>query len=118
MQLYIDTTKNKSIYLAVKKDKEIIADIDFESEYSQAENLLPAIDKILKKAKIELADLAGIEVANCGEGFTALRIGIITANTLGYALNIPVNGVVDSEHGFSIIKPEYSKEPNITMKNK
>lgn len=54
-------------------------------------------------------------------GFTALRIGVITANTLGFALGVPVVDADEKDEkinklGFSVIKPIYDKEPNITLK--
>lgn len=58
----------------------------------KSQNLLPLIDKILKKHKVSLKDLTEIKV-NTGPGsFTGLRVGVSVANTLGWALGIPVNG--------------------------
>ena len=58
----------------------------------KSQNLLPLIDKILKKYKIDLRDLTGIKV-NTGPGsFTGLRVGAAVANALGWVLKIPVNG--------------------------
>jgi tRNA threonylcarbamoyladenosine biosynthesis protein TsaB len=69
----------------------------------KSQNLLPLIEKILKKHKIDLRDLTGIKV-NTGPGsFTGLRVGVSVANTLGWVLGIPVNGkkkpVVPIYHG-------------------
>ena len=95
------------------------------ARYCQAEKLLPLIDKLIKQNNCEGDNLANIEVFNQGGSFTALRIGIITANALGYALGLPVKGVVKAndklkeakiKDKFNIIKPIYSKEPNITVK--
>lgn len=58
----------------------------------KAQMVLPLTAKILKKQKVNLSDLTGIEV-NTGPGsFTGLRVGVAVANTLGWALGIPVNG--------------------------
>lgn len=119
MELYIDTSKNEKIGLSLKNNKKIIENIVIEAKYSQAELLLPAIEKLLKKAKIKLSDLHKIFVADEGEGFTALRIGVVTANTLGYALGIPVNKARNTKkQPFSIVKPKYNSEPNITYAKK
>ena len=119
MTLYIDTSKNNLIYLALKKGDELILEKKITAQYSQAEKLLSGIDKLLKSANSNIAKIKKIIVVNSGEGFTALRIGIITANALGFALNIPVfssdNKQVKSDYDFSIIKPKYKKEPNITV---
>lgn len=119
MELYIDTSKNDNINLCLKNNKKIIENIVIEAKYSQAELLLPAIENILKKTKIKLSDFKKIFVANKGEGFTALRIGIVTANTLGYALGIPVNEAkITKKQPFSIVAPVYDREPNITIPKK
>ena len=74
------------------------------SEFA-AQNVLPLIEKILKKKGANLSDLTGIKV-NTGPGsFTGLKVGVTIANTLGYLLGIPVNG---KEIGpKSIVEPEY-----------
>ena len=119
MTLYIDTSKNNLIYLALKKDNELILEKKITAQYSQAEKLLPGIDKLLKSANSDITKIKKIIVANSGEGFTALRVGIITANALSFALNISVfssdDKQIKSDYDFNIIKPKYKKEPNITV---
>ena len=119
MTLYINTTTKDLVKIAIKDGKREVAIKEFEAEYCQAEKLLPAIDKMLSNKKVELSDLTKIEVANKGESFTSLRVGILTANALGYALGIPVveSGKKVIKAGkFSVIKPIYNQEPNITKK--
>jgi len=123
MILFIDTTKGDGIKIALKNGREAIAEKKFMARYCQAEKLLPAIDKMLAGRKIKLSDLTAIEVASRGDagtGFTALRIGVVTANALGYALGIPVRGHSGAKDKrkkslkFDVIEPIYNKEPNIT----
>lgn len=58
----------------------------------KSQNLLPLINKILKKNKVSLKDLTGIKV-NTGPGsFTGLRVGVSVANALAWVLGILVNG--------------------------
>lgn len=122
MILYIDTTTNKDIIVALKKGDDIVAQIIEPSERMQAELLLPTIEKLLKKAKIKLTDLTAIEVNNHGGSFTSLRIGVVTANALAFALGIPVSGVdkkdIKSKAGVKIVDPKYSFEPQITLKKR
>ncbi|PIR14017.1 hypothetical protein COV49_00300 [Candidatus Falkowbacteria bacterium CG11_big_fil_rev_8_21_14_0_20_39_10] len=129
--LFIDTTKGQTIEIAVKDGRQVLAGKKFEAKYSQAEKLLPEIDKILKSKKIKLNEIKGIQVANRRGGFTALRIGVATANALGYALGIMVKGSAKKRshdyarnrqktpknaNNFDVIEPVYDKEPNITLK--
>jgi len=121
MQLYINTSQKNQIKVAVKQGDKVLIENNIVVEYNQSEKLLLAIDKILKLKKINLKKIKKIIVANKGDyaGFTALRIGIATANALGYALGIPVqsdknNKTTNKNKKFNIITPIYSKEPNIT----
>lgn len=125
MKLFINTIKENSteIELALHDDNDkIIARRIVAARYQQAEKLLPLIDQLLKQNDYKLKDLASIKVVNSGGSFTALRIGVITANALGYALNIPVKEAaaskknIKNKNKFNIIKPIYTKEPNITVK--
>lgn len=95
MILNIDTTKREQIILGLY-DGRVLKCFEFETQY-QSEDLLVAIDGILKDNKLELKDLKTILV-DCGPGsFTGVRVGVTTANTLGWTLNIPVIGYRDGE---------------------
>jgi tRNA A37 threonylcarbamoyladenosine modification protein TsaB len=117
--LMIDTTQNNLVKVGVKDGTGLFAENNFYSNHQQAEQLLPGIIGLLKTFK--LTDLRGIEVVNRGGGFTSLRIGVVTANALGYALGVPVTGIKKSEVRnqkseaknlkFSVVKPWYNREP-------
>ena len=105
--------------LSLKDQGDILVQKEITVKYDQAEKLLPEIEKMLKKAKIQKGDLEAIEVVNAGGSFTSLRIGVVTANALGYALGIPVigtSGEKKKSKGFSVVQAVYSSEPNITVK--
>lgn len=58
-----------------------------------AEQLLPQIDEMLSEAGVKLADFDAF-VCVVGPGsFTGIRIGVVVARTLGYALGKDVYGV-------------------------
>ena len=117
MTLYINTTEKDLVKIAIKDGNREVAVKEFNAQYTQAEKLLPAIDKMLSNKKIKLSNLTKIEVANKGGSFTSLRIGILTANALGYALGIPVvefGKKATKAVKFNVIKPIYDREPNIT----
>jgi len=125
MILYINTTKKDLVEVGVKQNGKILALKEFPAKRAQAEVLLPAVKKMLAICKIKLSDLKEIEVENgksaltkdgtkpAGVSFTALRIGIVTANALGYALGIPVKSGGKALKS-NIVKPIYYSEPNIT----
>ena len=123
MTLYINTPclieislKNKGRVVALKKIK---------AERAQAEKLLPAIDKLVKANKLKLKDLKNIQIENRGGSFTSLRIGVVTANALAYALGITITGrsgksksVQSGNRSFKVIEPVYGRDPDITEKKR
>ena len=125
MELYINTTKNKAedIELYLKEGNSVISTIIREANRKQSELLLGEVENLLKNNCLELKDIDSIIVENQGGAFTALRIGIVTANTLSYAMGIPVYGArnaireyVEEQCKLRIVKPIYDSEPNITQK--
>ena len=49
MILYIDTTKNDEVIIRLMKNGKNISENIFNAQYQQAEKLLPAIDKMIRK---------------------------------------------------------------------
>lgn len=94
--LYIDTSNNKEITVVLnakgkKYEKKLAQD------KTRAEEVLELIDGILKEADIEIGSLELIEVNKGPGSFTGLRVGVAIANTLSFALGIPVNGKMVGE---------------------
>lgn len=134
MILVIHTADQSQVFLSLAKAGKLIAKKQFNAQYHQAERLLFAIDKLLKAKSCKLKAITGIVVVSGPGPFTALRIGIATANTLAWALKIPVAGIkLDEFNNISelikisekkikkaktgnIIKPFYGMEPNITRR--
>ena len=113
MLLFIDTSNNKKAIIELDgKRFEIESGLGSarrdafrrRSEFA-SQNVLPLIEKILKKKGAKLSDLTEIKV-NTGPGsFAGLKVGVTIANTLGYLLGIPVNGKRIGPK--SIVEPEY-----------
>jgi len=119
MILYIDTTKGDQVTLELREEGKIIAQKIFLAPRAQAEELLPAIEKIIKSRGLTLARIKKIEVANVGGGFSALRIGVVTANALAYTLGVPVEGSdkkAKKTGKIQVVVPRYDREPSITVK--
>lgn len=68
----------------------------------KAQVVLPLIERLLKKHKLALQDIDGIEVKPGPGSFTGVRVGVSVANALSFALGIPVNG------GKILVEPIYS----------
>lgn len=120
MILSINTTAKESMEIALIDEKEkFVVKKNIKTNHDHAEKLLPAIIKLLISKKINFKDIAKIKSANSGGSFTSLRIGVVTANALGYALGVPVIGEEGDVKKFgdsSIVEPVYDREPNITIK--
>lgn len=100
MILEIDTSDNKKAI--VKLDAE---QLEVRSGLGSAQNILPAIEKLLKKKKASLSDLKEIKVKTGPGSFTGLKVGVTIANSLGYLLGIPVNGKKVGPQ--DVVEPKY-----------
>jgi tRNA threonylcarbamoyladenosine biosynthesis protein TsaB len=137
MILLINTAAENKVTIALTSDDgDLILIKNLFCYFDQAEKLLPAIDKIIKNSKANLNNLKGLVVVSGPGGFTALRIGAMTANTLAFALKIPLTGVKLSEFvslnelamiGLkrlkkvktqSMVMPYYGRQPHITKPKK
>jgi tRNA threonylcarbamoyladenosine biosynthesis protein TsaB len=91
-----------------------------------AETIHLKLKTLIESQQKNLQDIEGIVVFRGPGSFTGLRIGLTVANTLAYALNIPIvgtgelnwleAGVVELQngHGTGIALPEYGAAPHIT----
>lgn len=113
------------------KDKRVV-----HGKYLHAEYLLPTIAELLKKNLVKVHDLTGIIVSTGPGGFTSIRVGVVTANALGYALGIPIAGLTGNDYSTFLqlvqkgtkkirlvrpaipVSPQYGREPNITTPKK
>lgn len=122
--LYINTTAPDEIVIAVRAGQDNIAAKRIKAIHTQAEKLVPAINRLLTSQRIALAKLQKIVVANRGGSFTSLRIGVITANALAYALKIPVEAEPKTAKknkrfgAYSLVEPSYDREPIIGVSKK
>ncbi len=99
---------------------------------SATENLLPLLDDLLTKQGFKIKDCQGVAVVQGPGSFTALRLGVISANLIADFCQCPSVGLAATEftadqkmvdlikHKISLadkqarVLPDYQKEPNIT----
>ncbi|KKT85322.1 MAG: Glycoprotease [Parcubacteria group bacterium GW2011_GWA1_Parcubacteria_45_10] len=87
MRLYIDTSDRETITVGIGEKR-----FETNARDGASQKLLVFIEEILIKEGQSMKDISEIEV-NTGPGsFTGLRVGVSVANTIGWALGIPVNG--------------------------
>jgi len=131
--LFINTSKEKELDVFLLNNNKITNKLSIKGDFKVSENLLKLINKLLKKSNLLPDQLKGI-IAVSGPGpFTSLRIAAAVANTLAFALKIPVAGIPNKDNlsdqqllkkGLkemkigNYIQPFYNQEPNITIAKK
>ena len=122
MILYINTSKTDLIEVKLFLDNKLVKEKISNENLKQSELLLKMIDKVVH----DLKKLEAIYIVSGPGAFSALRIGVSTANALAWSLHIPVMELkVDQDISqvkiskeFKPVIPKYGKEPNITKAKK
>ena len=92
MELAIDTsTRFASIALA--RHGESIAELTWRSERNHSVELVPSIQRLLKRESASVSDLEAIYIASGPGGFSALRVGMSAAKAMAVSLDIPLVAV-------------------------
>lgn len=120
-------TQPQSVILWERKSSafRVLSEKKWQGSYDESSTVLPNIISILHDAKKSWHDLGAITVVKGPGSFSSIRIGVTIANTLAYALKIPVYGVKNRftlkeihfsmKCGVELVTPFYEKEPNITF---
>ena len=132
MFLFINTAEEGKITAAlITSDRRVFKQKTVQDLKAKSGQLLILIDKLLLTNKIVAQKIRGIIVVTGPGAFSRLRTGVVTANTLAFALKIPIAGVNLQEAdnlekilvagmgkiakgGDKVVEPFYGKEPNIT----
>lgn len=94
--LAIDTS-NQVLGVAIVRDNQVIAELTTNIPKTHSLRLMPAIVQLMKDVGMKAEDLNKIVVAIGPGSYTGVRIGVTTAKTLAWSLNIPVIGVSSLE---------------------
>src|SRR3990167_1164524 len=88
-KLIIDTTDAKKTTIKLRSDKR--TDKITQVNIPKSQIALILIDRLIKRNKINPADLDEVEVNTNPGSFTGTRVGIAIANALGFGLGAAVN---------------------------
>lgn len=92
MLLALDTA-TPLVTVALHDGADVVVELRADRPMKHAEQLAPLIERALAEAGVVRQDLTAI-AAGVGPGpFTGLRVGLVTARTLAFVLDIPVYGV-------------------------
>lgn len=86
-------TATSVVAVALVRGGAVLAERSVHDAQRHAEVLAPAIESVVRDADSSLAEVNDIVVGTGPGPFTGLRVGVITATTLGFALRVPVHGV-------------------------
>jgi tRNA threonylcarbamoyl adenosine modification protein YeaZ len=92
MLLAFDTA-TPLVTVALHDGDDVVCELVSERPLQHGEQLAPLIDRALRETGLVSADLTAIGVGVGPGPFTGLRVGLVTARTLGHVLEIPVYGV-------------------------
>lgn len=92
MLLGIDTSTHYAGVILWNQGQ-LLASHSWYSTQSHTAHLTPAVQNLMRGAKLSLSDLTGVAIALGPGRFSALRVGMSVAKGLCIALNIPVTGI-------------------------
>ena len=92
MLLAFDTA-SATVAVGLYDDGSVLADLVSDQPMRHGEQLAPMIEAALSGAGAGPADVTAIAVGVGPGPFTGLRVGLVTARTLGMVLSVPVHGV-------------------------
>jgi tRNA threonylcarbamoyladenosine biosynthesis protein TsaB len=86
-------TATPFVSVALHNGEDVAVELRSDRPMKHGEQLAPLIEQALRQAGITRQDLTAIGVGVGPGPFTGLRVGLVTARTLAYVLEIPVYGV-------------------------
>lgn len=92
MLLAFDTA-TPYVTVALHDGEDVVVELVSEERMKHGEQLAPLIDRAMREVGVVRQDLTAIAVGVGPGPFTGLRVGLVTARTLGFVLEIPVYGV-------------------------
>ena len=92
MLLALDTA-TPLVSVALHDGERVVVELSSEHPMKHGEHLAPLVARALDEAGIVRQDLTAVAVGVGPGPFTGLRVGVVTARTLGFVLDIPVYGV-------------------------
>jgi tRNA threonylcarbamoyl adenosine modification protein YeaZ len=97
MILVLDTATRTPVVAIAQADGSLVGQRRWQSHHRHGEELLQQLDDLLAEAKVSRHELTAVVVGTGPGSFTGLRIGLATAKTIAYSLDLPIVGVSSTE---------------------
>jgi tRNA threonylcarbamoyl adenosine modification protein YeaZ len=95
--LVLDTATRHPTLALSTREADLVGERQWESRHRHGEQLLEELDQLLGAVNARARDLDGI-ISGVGPGsFTGLRIGMATAKTIAYSVDVPIVGISTTE---------------------
>ncbi len=94
--LAIDTSSSICSVAILENDK-LIDEENLNDGRTHSENLMPLIDKVLKRNSLDIKDIEMISCCTGPGSFTGIRIGVATIKAMAEVLNIKISSVTSLE---------------------
>ena len=86
-------TATPQVAVALHDGLDVVAELVSDRTMKHGEQLTPLIDAALRQAGADRTDVTAVAVGAGPGPFTGLRVGLVTARTLGLVLEVPVYAV-------------------------
>ncbi|MFD1363440.1 tRNA (adenosine(37)-N6)-threonylcarbamoyltransferase complex dimerization subunit type 1 TsaB [Lentibacillus salinarum] len=97
MNILAMDTSNQLLGVALLQDDQLIGEMTTNIKRNHSVRLMPAINQLMRDVDMTPQDLDKIVVAKGPGSYTGVRIGLTTAKSMAWALDIPVVGVSSLE---------------------
>lgn len=116
--LVVDTSEREQIKLGLLRQKEPTEVITKTTRIIErrAQDLMLMIDEFLAGEKLELDQVKAIAILKHGPSLTGVRMGLATANTLGWLATLPLIEVAEDTFDEAIAKLEQGLLPYSVVK--
>jgi tRNA threonylcarbamoyl adenosine modification protein YeaZ len=120
--LWLGIDTSTGVTAAIARPGHVLVSRAVSASNQHAEQLMPLISEVVAESGHTLDDLAGVAVGIGPGPFTGLRVGIVTAQTLAYVLDVPLRGVCSldivaltfaathPDRGFTVVSDARRKE--------
>lgn len=94
--LGIDTS-NLVLSVAIMEEDKLLGEYTTNLKKNHSVRLMPAISLLMDEVEVDPAELDGIAVAHGPGSYTGTRMGVTTAKTMAWSLQIPLVGISSLE---------------------